>query len=205
MVKEYTSHDNDDISLWQTPKLFDQSEILGSESKTEEEIRKQVFEESYVKGYKAGMNAGQEKINKQLELLNTFISMLSSPFHEMNNQIAEELAALAGKIARTLVKRELKTEPETILAIVRDSIRALGEDTKSVSVFLHPDDAEILIEMNKRMSNKQLWNVIEDPLLSRGDCRIGKDDSLINESLQDRINMIIVQFLGDERSENRKD
>ena len=205
MVKENSSTEDEEISLWQTPKLFDQSDIMGNNPKTEEEIRKQVYEECYVKGYKAGMDAGQEKINGQLELLNEFISMLSSPFHEMNNQIVEELAALAGKIARGLVKRELRTEPETIIAIIRDSIRALGENTKSVTVFLHPQDADILNDMNKRMSNKQLWNVIEDPLLSRGDCRIGKDDSLIDENIQDRINMMIIQCLGDERDEHKND
>lgn len=203
MVKEQAETDEENISLWQTPKFFDQSEFLGDTPKSEEDIRKQIYEESYVKGYQAGMKAGREKISTQLELLNELISMLSSPFHDMNNQIVEELAALAGKIARGLVKRELRTEPESIMAIIRDSIRALSEDPKSVTVYLHPDDAEILNDMNKRMSEKQFWNVIDDPLLSRGDCRISKDDSLIDENIQDRINLIISQVLGDERNENK--
>lgn len=203
MVKENADMATEDISLWQTPKLLDQSDFLNDSPKSEEEIRKLVYEESYVKGYQAGMKEGREKVARQMELLNEFISMLSAPFHDMNDQIIEELAALSGKIARGLVKRELKTEPETIMAIIRDSIRPLSENPKSVNVYLHPDDAEILNDMNKRMSEKQLWNVIEDPLLSRGDCRISKDDSLIDENLQDRINIVITQFLGDERNETR--
>lgn len=203
MAKVNPETSTENFSRWQTPTFFDQSDVLTQSNKSEEDIRKEVYEECYVKGYQAGMKAGQEKITQQLELVNTFISMLSTPFHDMNNQIVEELADLSGKIARALVKRELKTEPETIMAIVRDTIKALGEDNKSVTVYLHPDDAEILHDINKRVTEKQIWNVIEDPLISRGDCRVSKEDSLIDENIQDRINLIITQFMGDERNDNR--
>lgn len=203
MSKHDSGANVEHIARWQTPRLFENSEILEEDTRSEEDIRKQVYEESYVKGYQAGMKAGQEKINQQMELVNAFISMLSTPFHDMNNQIVEELSALAGKIARGLVKRELRTEPETIMAIVRDSIRTLGEDTQAITVYLHPEDAEILREINQRMTEKQRWNVVEDPLLSRGDCRVSRNDSLIDENIQNRINLIIMQFLGDERNESR--
>lgn len=205
MTKHSMDIHGNHVSRWQTPHLLGDEYKTGDNQQTEEEIRKLAYEDSYVKGYQAGIKAGQEKVKQQLELLSDFISQLSSPFHEMNQQISEALAELAGKIARALVKRELRTEPETIMAIVRDSILALGDTDSPVSIHLHPDDAEILRDINLRMTNKPLWSVIEDPLLSRGDCKVANGVSLVDENIQNRINLVITQFLGDDRSEHRNE
>ena len=198
--KEDTNPGDSTFSLWQTPHLSD-AEQGEARPRTEKEIWDQIYEDAFVKGQQAGIKKGQEKIEQQLTLLNNLISMLSRPFNEMNQEIAEELATLAGKIARSLVKRELKTDPGTVIALVRDTIEALNSKPEDIRVHLHPEDAEILREINQRASENQRWEIIEDPLISRGDCRVGSLESLIDENLQDRINYIVSQFIGDERGE----
>lgn len=205
MTKSGINSYSNNISRWQTPHLSDKDGNQDEPKLTEDELRSEIYEESYIKGYQAGLNKGQEKIQQQLELLNNFISNLSSPFNEMNQQISEELARLAGKIARKLVKRELKTEPETIMAIVRDSLKALNEGSDNISVHLSPEDAQVVEDILKRVSKKQRWNIVEDPFLSKGDCKIASRDSLVDENLQSRINLIINQFLGDDRIESNNE
>lgn len=199
MNKENLNTD-DKVSLWQTPHLSD-AEQGEPTVRTEKEIWDQIYEDAYVKGQQAGIKKGQEKVEQQLTLLNNLISMLSRPFNEMNQEIAEEVAALSGKIARSLVKRELKTDPGTIIALVRDTIEILNSKPEDIRVHLNPEDAEILREINQRASEHQRWEIIEDSLITRGDCRVGSNESLIDENLQDRINLIVTQFIGDERSE----
>lgn len=202
MNKGAMSGDDTIVSRWQTPHL-DGDGITDEIVKTEQEIRDQIYEDAFVKGHQAGMKSGQEKIQQQLTLLNNFISNLTRPFNDMNDDITRELAKLAGKIARSLVKRELATEPETIIALVRDTIKAMNSNPEDINVHMNPADAEILQEINRRTTEKKQWTIIEDPLIPRGDCKVGSKDSLIDENLQDRINLIIAQCLSDKRGESK--
>lgn len=189
------------VSRWRTPQLGGAGQEGQPDEVSEQKLQEKTYEDAYNQGYFAGLENAQSKIQQQLDLLNEYILHQVNPFKEINQQISEELANLAGKIARALVKRELKTEPETIMALIRDSIQTLNCDPQTIRIHLHPDDAEILHDINKRLHQKHGWEIIEDPLLGHGDCRVASRDSLIDESLQSRIDHIITQFLGDERNE----
>lgn len=171
---------------------------------SEEDIRLGAYKEGHEQGYQAGLEQGAAEMKQQLDVVNSYIDALARPFNEQSQQLAETIAKLAGKIAKSLVRRELRTEPETIMALIREAVTALNTSAQEINIHLNPENARIIRKIINIDSQEQSWNIIDDPLISRSDCKVSSQDSLIDADLQTRIDLIITRFLGDERNENRK-
>ncbi len=203
MNKTTLQNRTDIISKWETPRL-NSNALDDDEPQDEEELRRAAYKEAQNKGYQVGLQQGTQEMEQRLRIIDNFISSLSQPFDDQNHQLAEDIAVLAGKIAKSLVRRELRTEPDTIMALVRDTISALNTSVQTVNVHLNPESARIIREIVNTDSQEQSWNIIDDPLVARSDCKVSSNDALIDADLQKRINLIITQFIGDERSAESK-
>ena len=203
MNKSKLQNNTDSISKWETPRLTDTASTEEAPPRSEEELKQAAYSEGLKQGYQAGLKQGAQEMKQRLAIIDTYIASLSQPFAEQNTQLAETLAVLAGKIAKRLVRRELRTEPETIMALVRDTVTALNTTSQKIDIHLSPDNARIIRRIIDVDSHEQSWNIVDDPLISRTDCKVSSGDSIIDTDLQTRIDLIITQFLGDERSEAR--
>ena len=203
MNKSKLQNNTASISKWETPRLTDTASTEEAPPRSEEELKQAAYSEGLKQGYQAGLKQGSQEMKQRLAIIDTYIASLSQPFAEQNTQLAETLAVLAGKIAKRLVRRELRTEPETIMALVRDTVTALNTTSQKIDIHLSPDNARIIRRIIDVDSHEQNWNIIDDPLISRTDCKVSSGDSIIDTNLQTRIDLIITQFLGDERSEAR--
>lgn len=192
------------ISKWETPRFANGDGSATEDSKNVEQVRLQIFKESKRLGYQAGLEQAAAETKTKLAAVDSFLSALSQPFNDQNQQLAEQLGLLAGKIAKSLVRRELRTEPESIMALVRDTVAALNTNVHRVNIHLHPENAKLIRSLLNTDSDEEGWKIIDDPLVSHSDCKVSSRDSLIDADLETRINLIITQFLGDERSEKRK-
>ena len=204
MTRSNLRSDSCTISKWETPRLVDEQSAEKEQPENEESLRNQAYEEARKLGYQDGIDQSIHELDEKLLAMNTFINALSKPFNDQNQQLAEYISILAGKIAKALVRRELRTEPETIMALVRDTVSALNSSEPDIKVHLNPDNANIIRKIINTDSQEQNWSIVDDPLVSHSDCKVSHLDSLIDADLQARINIIITQFLGDARSENRK-
>ena len=171
-----------------------------------EKIQKQAFKEAYdegfAKGYKEGNTKGNSEFDAQLALLKKSLIALSRPFDELDQEVEQQLTQLAINIARQLVRREIKTEPGQIIAIVREAILALPSAAKKVYVYLHPEDVQLLKTKLTGAEAESYWRLMEDPILSRGDCRVMTDTSTIDASVERRLSTIAAKLLGGEREED---
>ncbi len=50
---------------------------------------------------------------------------------------------------------------------------------------------------------EQSWKLIEDPMITRGGCEIKADRSVINATLENRLQALAASILGGERSEDQ--
>lgn len=203
MTKSSIKNSAEGISRWETPRLVDtQQEAENAEAPpSEEEVRLDAYHEGHKQGYIAGQEKAGKEIAEKLQIIDSFISALSKPFNEQSLELVEDIASLAGKIAKSLVRRELRTEPETIMALVRDTVSALNTTSQNINIHLNPKNAQIIRGIINSDSQEQSWNIIDDPLIPHSDCKVSNMDSLIDSDLETRINLIITQFLGDERNE----
>lgn len=200
MIKAGVAGLNDNIKHWETPRLADALRGTQDELRDLETLKQEAYAKGFSEGHDKGMLQAQAETNRRLQTLDMVLNALAKPYEDINQQALDSLAKLAGKIARCLVKRELHTEPETIIALVRDTVSILNSSAEKLNVFLNPDDAILIQTITRTSAEKSRWKIIDDPLIPRGDCRVTSRDATVDGSLMARINTIITQFQGDQRA-----
>jgi flagellar assembly protein FliH len=196
------AHERPTVSRWTTPQLTEQPPQEPEEEVSEslDELRQRAFDQGFTEGYKAGIDQAEEEVRAQFTTLAQLLDAVSRPLVDIDEQVLNQLALLAGRIARQLVKRELRTEPETIMALVRDCVAVLGSGNDKIRIHLHPDDAQVIQRLTQTAGDRNRWDVVEDPLVAHGDCKVASLDSVVSGELQTRVNAMIWQCLGDDRA-----
>lgn len=190
------------VARWRTP-AFDEHARAAEDERALEEICQDAWQEGFEKGRQEGLQKFSRDMREKLQAMDDLLNALQQPFDKLNEQVGEELLQLAARIAKSLVRRELRTEPETIIALVRDTVSALHNTRQDIEIHLHPEDARVVRELTQLADREQCWKLMEDPLIVRGECKVYSQDSIIDASLQKRINLVVTQCLGDERWEAR--
>jgi flagellar assembly protein FliH len=168
------------------------------------------FKESQEEGMRQGLQDGQEEVRHIVKRFEQIMAFLSEPLEQMNQTVEDELFALSMATAKQIIRREIHADPGQIIAVIKEAIRALPAGANTIKVFLHPADAEIARENLKLSSEKmdkdtvdELWTIYEEPVLTRGGCRIETEASLIDATIETRLAEIAAQIMGSERAKNR--
>lgn len=207
------------VSLWDLPPISADSPTfrIGRTVGELEEIERRAFDEAYTKGHEAGHAAGLaagkaaaqaqmqpvlEEIDRQAASLKGMLASLSRPFQEFDAEVQEQLVQLALSIARHLVRRELRIEPAQVIAIIRETVGLLPAAARDVRVHLHPQDAALVREKLASPGAEPAWTLVEDPVMSRGGCRVTTETAQIDARLETRIQAVAGALLGGEERED---
>lgn len=168
-----------------------------------ESIQKQAYNEGFAFGKKEGHEQTKNELDNKIETFAAMIKMLTEPLDEVDDEIVEQLAQLSMSVAKQVVRRELHTEQGEIVGIVREAMNALPATTRKITLNIHPDDAEIIRSSfslgQDEESDELRWKIIEDPMISRGGCKISSANSSIDATVEGRLNRVISTLLGGER------
>ncbi len=156
----------------------------------------------YQAGFQEGATAARAEVEAQIQQLHCVLSHLADPIAACDDAVEEVLLALVVAVTQQLVRRELKTEPQEIVAVVREAIAALPRGDQEIRVFVHPDDAELLRTLTAPSGGEASWRLIDDPLLTRGGCRVESGASIVDASLESRLSSVIAHVLGGERPDD---
>jgi len=162
------------------------------------------------RGYEAGVKAGRAELQSQTDALNArvarldeILNQLSRPLPELESEVEQQLVLLALAVGKQLARRELRTDPGQITALIREAVGRLPAAARSVRVHLHPEDAAAVAERLATAGQERAWSVIEDPTLTRGGCLVRSENSEIDARLESRVNAIVSSMLGEERAAAR--
>lgn len=206
-----------DCQAWNVPEV--QSEASGQRrpmtARQLEEIQNQAHREGFQQGLQEGRDAGLKEFTQRVHYLEQLIQSLGKPFEELDETVEQQLAQLAMLVARQLVRRELKTDPEQVIGVVREALSALPVTARSVQLALHPEDAAMIREslslqeggqdskfvpQDDRSSDGGGIHIVDDPVQSRGGCRVLTEVSQIDATVESRLNAVIASVLGGQRS-----
>jgi flagellar assembly protein FliH len=168
-----------------------------------EQWHKQAFEEGYADGKKQAQQEVDELKRQLLEVINFF----EQPLHSLNEEVEQQLSLLAVTLAQQLVRREIKIEPGEIIALIRESVKLLPANSRKIRIYLHPEDAEIVrntLQLDAGDDDEN-WQLVEDPMITRGGCEIKSEQSTINATLENRLQALAASVLGGERIEDKED
>jgi flagellar assembly protein FliH len=173
---------------------------------------RRVWQEAETAGRAAGLaaaraeiDAGQRQLEATSRALEAALQALSRPLAQIDDAVHAQIATLAVALARSLLRRELRTDPSQVIAIVRDTVGLLPVSARGVRVLLHPEDAALVRQRLSVAGPEQAWTVVDDPVLSRGDCRVHTEYAEIDARIETRLNEALALLQGDERDASRSE
>ncbi len=201
---------------WELPVVGEQAEAPGREALPTaaeiESIQKQAhaeghengYREGYREGFDKGLAEGEAEVRQRAARLQELLDQLEAPFEELDEAVIEQTAQLAIAVARQIIRRELHTDPGQVVGVVREALKALPIVARHIRVYLHPEDAALVREalslQDEADDGSQTWRIVEEPLLSRGGCRITSENSTIDATVETRLQRVITGLLGGERA-----
>ena len=195
------------VTTWSLPTVEGPLVARGLGSDDLPTADRQSWERGYASGRDAGIAAVRleqqgitGQLQRQLEKFQEVLEVLAQPLAALDAQVEAQLTTLASSIARAVVRRELRTQPEAIIALVRDTVKLLPLAAREIRVHLHPEDAAMVRERLAEPAGARAWVIVEDPVLSRGGCEVRSDNSTVDARVEQRLGAAIAAALGDERA-----
>jgi flagellar assembly protein FliH len=161
------------------------------------------FAEGRAQGLAAAEREGRVRIaalDERIARLDALLAATARPLAVLDADVERELAELACAIARQVVRRELRSDPGQVIAAIRDAVGLLPAAVRDVRVALHPDDAALVRERLGDSGAARAWVLVEDPMITRGGCRVAADNSRVDARVESRVGAVIANVLGDERT-----
>ncbi|NQZ53494.1 MAG: flagellar assembly protein FliH [Piscirickettsiaceae bacterium] len=208
---EVTAEELSKYQRWKAPQMVSVTDISGKNSALMtvegiESMQKEAQQEGYKVGFdegrKAGLKAGQTDITQQIGYLKQIMTSLNTPLNDLDQQIENDLVTLAISVARQVIRRELKSEPEHIIGAVRAAIAVLPINDRKLKIYVHPQDIELVKKGLSIDDDGVSWQWIEDPLLTRGGCRLETADTMVDATVEGRLESVISKLLGRERADD---
>jgi len=169
-----------------------------------EQLQRQAYDEAYTAGLEEGRAAGRNELLAKGGEVERLLGVLARPFEDLDEQVEQELVTLAMALVRQLVRREIRSDPGQIVAVVRDAMALLPVASRNVRLHLHPEDASLVREALTTAGEERPWSIVEDPMLARGGCKVITDYSQVDASLESRLAQLFTQVFGGERGSDRR-
>ncbi|GAB3789557.1 FliH/SctL family protein [Dyella agri] len=159
-----------------------------------EALEQQARDEGHAAGIAEGRAAARQELRERMAQLDAVYEAAARPLQVFDEQIVQELARLAMVVAGRVVARELQLSPELVARAVREAANALPAATRELRVHLHPQDLALLQELG---SAERHWQLLADPTLARGDCRLESEHSRLDARVETRLAAMVDAVLGE--------
>lgn len=183
------------LTAWERWELGAIAEARAEEQRATQaaKARAETIESAREEGYRAGFEAGRRDGEaKGLALAKAESARLAAAanaaeatLEALGTTIAGKSVQLALAIARQVLRQELSTQPEAIVALVREALEA-GGVPKGVRVLCHPDDAALIRAADADEIAAGRFIVAEDPRVARGGCRLVSEAGELDATLETR-------------------
>ncbi len=158
-------------------------------------LEQQAREEGYAAGRAEGLAAARQQLQQRMAELDALYDAAARPLPVLDEQTGQELARLAMIVAQRVIAHELRLSPELVIQAVRQAAAALPAATRELRVHLHPADLALLRDAGAAEGH---WQLLADPALSRGDCRMESERSRLDARVETRLAAMIDAVLGDD-------
>lgn len=171
------------------PLPLDRAEIERICAEAREDGYQAGFHAGYQDGMKRGHEAGQSAVRAEAERIRQAAEALDQALKEFDQQVADELVALAIEIARQVVRHEVTMRPETIAGVVSEALAQLPH--QHAAIHLNPADAALVRASIGEVLTHAGHRIFENPGLKPGACLLEAGGSQIDASLATRWRRVI--------------
>lgn len=215
----------EDIRQWRLPEMGDSPAEAEEVSQPEEiepalptaadleQLQQQAHDEGFEQGrseghafgHREGAEEGRRESLQRLAQFDQLMQALHLPFEQLDDQVEREIVTLVISMVRQLVRREIKSDPGHIIGVVREALLVLPVAARNIRLLLHPEDASLVREIYALGEAELTWQIVEDPVIQRGGCKVLTDTSQIDATLESRLSALIAPLLAGERNNDEDD
>jgi flagellar assembly protein FliH len=157
---------------------------------TAEELQ-QIQTQAHQEGYAAGHLEGRAKGIADAERMKQVLVGLEAALQQYDQQVAQDVLALALDISRQMLRQALKVKPGLVLAVVREAMNSLPQASSHPHLILNPEDARVVRSFMEADLAHSAWKIQEDSRIERGGCRIESANSEIDATMETRWKRIV--------------
>ena len=160
-----------------------------------DEGRNDGYDAGYAEGVERGVAEGRQQALAELEQMakpvDAMLRSLKKLKTEFRNAQRKEVVDLVGKIARQVIRAELALQPVQMLNLVDEALAAMPPTRDEVEVFMNPEELKRIQELDPKRAKK--WNLMADPTLDLGECRVRAGDHEVDAGCQNRLAACMTQ------------
>jgi len=207
-----------DYSHWQPHDLgngaaFSNSDGDRSHDREHGQLREDAYEEGFQQGLADGQKQARELLAQQTQQLQSAMSALREPARWIDHQLESELLSLTLNLAQQLLRQHIDTDPERLLHIIKEAVSRLPVTNNTLTINLNPVDYALLQQLGQDgdsdsgISLDPSWQLVEDASVSPGGSVIHSGDSLIDDTVENRLAGLVERMLQSDSavSESPKD
>ena len=174
--------------------MVPEDEHLALLQQAREQAHAQGLAEGRAQGTAEATQAWQQRLDDYVagtgretaERLDALVRALDSSLGALQQRMAKELLQLACDIARQVVRRELASDPQALLPVVREALDMMSAESKPATVRLNPQDWERLQEPLKAAHPQPKIEWLADASVKPGDCLVESAGAQVDGSLERR-------------------
>lgn len=142
--------------------------------------------EGLAEGRAEGLAAGLAAASAHAEQLKALSASLPAALRRAESELADAILTLALDVARQVVHRTLRAEPEWVLPMVQDLLHTEPALQGEPRLLLHPDDVALVRNSLGNELQTAGWQVRADETIARGGCRVQSATGEMDASLETR-------------------
>ncbi|MDP5240785.1 flagellar assembly protein FliH [Uliginosibacterium sp. 31-16] len=150
-----------------------------------ERIQQEAQRDGYAAGYEEGIARGRMEAAE----LHQMVQALDEAMSTLDQQVADEIQALAIEIARQVVRETLSVRPEIILAVCREALQSLPQ--QGAIIHANPTDVQLLRRYMEEHYEGIGHRVVEDDSILPGGCSIESAGGQIDAQVQTRWRRVV--------------
>ncbi len=154
-----------------------------------ERLRLQAQEAGRTAGYSAGYAEGQNKARTEATRFAGMAARLEAALNEFDQQVSDDLLALALEVARQVVRQSIAVKPEMLLETLRQALAQMPHPHTTISI--NPEDASLLRSYLGDQLTHAGHRLHEDPRIQRGGCIVEAGGSQIDATVSTRWKRIV--------------
>lgn len=153
------------------------------------------YEAGKAQGYADAMKAAQQARAVDLQRFEALLGQLRSRFDELASHTADALLDLALDVAAQVLRREVQTQRDVVLPVVREALGHFAETHAHPTVRVSPTDFALVRDSLRADGVFQGCRVVSDAGVQPGGCKVETPQGEVDATLGTRWRRV-VQSLG---------
>ena len=170
-----------------------QVERKGESSSPTEISREEIGRNSYQKGFEEGSQKERKKLAEIMAILKKIVKDLEVKEEAMFNEMKGKMVEIAIATAKKIMKKEIEEDSETIVRVVREALKRVGQAQK-ITIKVNPQDWMKLKEVQPELLSSSLRGgsvyIEKDEAIARGGALVETDKGIIDARIERQLDEI---------------